>query len=134
MSVNQFGGIALMMNWYAEVPPPVPSLLWAGLPPTGPARITVSAGPMTSIVFANISTTTSPFRLLGGTYGMTATAAAWASGSVTLQILAADQLTWVTALTAFTANSFATVTVPNGIYRLLVASVANAYVSIQIVV
>jgi hypothetical protein len=133
MSVNQFGGV-ILMNWYAEVPPPVPSLLWAGLPPAGPAPITVSAGPMTSIVFTNISTTTSPFRLLGGTYGMTATAAAWASGSVTLQILAADQLTWVTALTAFTANSFATVTVPNGIYRLLVASVANAYVSIQIVV
>jgi hypothetical protein len=133
MSVNQFGDL-IVMNWYAEVPPPVPSLLWAGLPPTGPAPITVSAGPMTSIVFSNISATTSPFRLLGGTYGVTATAAAWASGSITLEILSADQLTWINVSTAFIANSFATVTVPNGIYRLLVASVANAYVSIQIVV
>jgi hypothetical protein len=133
MSVNQFGDL-IVMNWYAEVPPPVPSLLWAGLPPTGPAPITVSAGPMTSIVFSNISVTTSPFRLLGGTYGITATAATWASGTVTLQILSADQLTWINVSAAFTANSFATVTVPNGIYRVLVASVANAYVSIQIVV
>jgi hypothetical protein len=133
MSVNQFGDL-IVMNWWAEVPPPVPSLLWAGLPPTPPTPITVSAGPMTSIVFSNTSTTTSPFRLLGGTYGMTATAAAWANGSVTLEILAADRLTWITASSAFSANSFATVTVPNGIYRLLVASVANAYVSIQIVV
>jgi hypothetical protein len=124
----------LLMNWFAEPPPPVPSLLWAGLPPTGPAPITVTAGPMTSIVFSNISTTTSPFRLLAGTYGMTVTAAAWASGTITLEILSADQLTWINVSAAFTANSFATVTVPNGIYRVLVASVANAYVSIQIVV
>jgi hypothetical protein len=132
MSVNQFGGV-ILMNWYAEVPPPVPSLLWAGLPPTGPAPITVSAGPMTSIVFTNISASTSPFRLLAGTYGMSVSAT-WSSGSVTLQILSADQQTWITALTAFSINGFATVSVPNGIYRVNVTTATAVYASIQIVV
>jgi hypothetical protein len=133
--MSNLTGIQLMTWGYAEIPPPVASLLWAGTPPmTPPPVVVVSAGPMTSIVFTNISGSTSPFRLLGGTYGITCTAATWASGSVTLQILSADQVTWINASAAFSANSFATVTMPNGIYRLSVASVANAYVSIQIVV
>ena len=89
---------------------------------------------MTSLIFTNISASTSPFQLLGGTYGMTATAAAWASGSVTLQILSADQLTWINASTAFSANGFSTGHLVNGIYRVMVAGIANGYVSIQIVV
>lgn len=133
MSVNQFGGILVMNYLGSEVPPPVPSMFWAGLPPTPPAPVTVTAGALTSVVFSNIATSTAPFRLLGGSYGVIATASTW--GTLTLQILSADQLPWVTALTASSSNSFATsVILPNGIYRLAVSSVANAYVSIQIVV
>jgi hypothetical protein len=130
---NNLTGIQLMTWGYAEIPAPVASLLWAGTPPTPPTPITVSAGPMTSIVFTNISASTSPFRLVAGTYGMWVTAT-WSSGSVTLQILSADQLTWVTALTAFSANSFATVSLPNGIYRVNVTSATAVYASLQIVV
>jgi hypothetical protein len=132
--MSNLTGIQLMTWGYAEIPPPVASLLWAGTPPMTPPPVVVTAGPMTSIVFTNISGSTSPFRLLGGQYGITCTAATWASGSVTLQILSADQVTWVTALTAFSANSFATVSLPNGIYQINVLTATAVYASIQIVV
>jgi hypothetical protein len=85
------------------------------------------------VTFTNISASTSPFKLLAGTYGM-AVSATWSSGSVTLQVLSADQLTWITALTAFSANSLATATLPNGIYRINVATATAVYVALQIVV
>jgi hypothetical protein len=40
---------------------------------------------------------------------------------VTLQTLAADATTWLTALTAFAADGFAVVDLPPGQYRVAVA-------------
>jgi hypothetical protein len=120
---------------YAEQPAPVPSWFSFGTPPTGPVPITVpiDTQPSTTLTFSSIAASTSPFRLLAGQYGIVVSAT-WNSGSVTLQVLSADNLTWVTALTAFSVNGYATVSVPNGIYRVNVATATAVFVSLQIVV
>ena len=124
MAVLESTGLTSYLH--AEVPPPVPSLFWAGVPPTGPAPITVPAGRLPRSSFSNISGLYSAVSATGCHYGMWVTAT-WSSGSVTLQILSADQFTWVIVLTAFTANSFATV--PR--YRVNVATATAVYASLQ---
>jgi hypothetical protein len=76
--------------------------------------------------WSNISATPATFALRGGLYGLTVMAT-WGGGSVTLQRLAKDGSTYVTALTAFTANGYATVQLPSGTYKLTVASVSGIY-------
>ena len=83
-----------------------------------------------SQTFTNISADTEVFNLAGGKYGMSAVAT-WESGSVTLQILAADETTWLTAATPFTANGFETADLPPGQYRFHVASATAVYVAIN---
>lgn len=79
--------------------------------------------------FENISATTAAFILKGGLYGVTANAT-WGGGSVTLQRLAADGSTYVTCLTAITADGYATVSLPPGTYKLAVATASAIYVDI----
>ena len=81
------------------------------------------------ISFSNISATPTAFLLRGGLYGVTAMAT-WGGGSVTLQRLAADGTTYITVLTAFAANGYATVSLPDGTYRLLVATSTAIYLDI----
>ena len=82
-----------------------------------------------SRTFSNISATPAVFALSGGLYAITAKAT-WGGGSVTLQRLAFDGTTYVTCLTAITADSYATVNLPPGTYKLLVATSTAIYVDI----
>lgn len=79
--------------------------------------------------FSNITETPAAFTLRGGLYAVTVMAT-WGGGSVTLQRLAADATTYVTVVAAFTANSFVTVSLPPGTYRLLVATSTAIYVDV----
>jgi hypothetical protein len=80
-------------------------------------------------VFSNISATPAVFTLRGGQYGVTAKAT-WGGGSVTLQRLSVDGTTYVTCLTAFSADGYAVVSLPSGTYKLLVATASAIYVDI----
>jgi hypothetical protein len=57
--------------------------------------------------------------LLGGTYGMTCLASTY--GTVTLQMLAADWATWLTAMAAFATNGYESADLPAGTYRAALA-------------
>lgn len=81
-----------------------------------------------SQTFSNISATTSAFTLRGGMYAVTITATGY--GTVTLQRRAADNSTYVTALTAFAADGLQTSILPPGTYRLAVSSATAIYVDI----
>lgn len=80
-------------------------------------------------IFSNISATTAAFSLEAGNYGVTAKAT-WGGGSLTLQRLSADNSTYVTCLTAFTADGYATVLLPAGTYKFTVATASAIYVDI----
>ena len=72
------------------------------------------------VVFSNIAATTSAFALTGGVYGVKVKASTY--GTVTLQVLLDDGVTYVTALTAFSADGFnGNVSLPPGSYRFAVA-------------
>lgn len=79
--------------------------------------------------FTNIAATTASFALRGGQYAVDVIAT-FGGGSVTLQKLAADGSTYVTALTAFTAAGYATVNLPSGTYRVAIATATAAYVQV----
>lgn len=80
--------------------------------------------------FENISATTGQFAIGGGRFGITAHAGDWGSGSLTLEILAEDKISWVTAATAITVDGTALVDLPPGIYRWAVASATGLYVNL----
>lgn len=67
--------------------------------------------------------------LRGGNYGVTAKAA-WGGGSVTLQRLSPDNTTYITVMTAFTADGYQNANLPGGTYRLLVATATAIYVDV----
>lgn len=79
--------------------------------------------------FSNISATPTSFTLRGGNYGVTVSAT-FGGGSVTLQRLAADNATYVTCLTAFTAAGYASVNLPSGTYRLAIATATAVYADV----
>ena len=81
-----------------------------------------------SQVFSNISGNTAGFTLRGGQYGVTCIGTGF--GTVTLQKQADDASTWVTALTAFSANGYASVYLPAGTYRFAVATTTAVYASV----
>lgn len=84
--------------------------------------------------FKNISATTSTFTLRGGNYAVTAHAT-WNSGTLALQRQAADAATMVTAMTAFSADGYATANLPSGTYQFTVTgSPSGIYVDITSVV
>ncbi|MCK1706119.1 hypothetical protein IVA86_33140 [Bradyrhizobium sp. 146] len=82
-----------------------------------------------TVTYSNISATTAAFSLKGGVYGITATGT-WGGGSLTLQRLAFNGSTYVTALTAIAADGYTTVTLPPGTYKLAVATATAVYVDI----
>jgi hypothetical protein len=79
--------------------------------------------------FSNISATTAAFKLEGGQYTATVSAT-WNAGSVTLQTLSADGSTWLTAMTAFSANGIASAVLPAGQYRFAITSATAVYATI----
>ena len=78
---------------------------------------------------SDASATSDPFALKGGLYGVDVSAT-FGGGSVTLQRLAPDGSTYVTALTAFTAAGYKTASLPPGTYRVSIATASAVYVSI----
>jgi hypothetical protein len=85
------------------------------------------------VSFPNISATPASFTLRGGCYGVTANAN-WGGGSVTLQRLSLDGSTYVTVMTAFSADGYASANLPGGTYRLLVATATAIYVDVTSIV
>jgi hypothetical protein len=75
---------------------------------------------------SNASSNSATFQLLGGLYGITATAT-WSSGSVTLEMLGPDGSTFVTAATAFSANGYETAYLPPGTYKWVIATATAVY-------
>jgi len=67
----------------------------------------------------NISATSASFGLAGGRYFLKVIGSSF--GTVTLQALADDATTWVTAATAFSANGAAAVDLGPGTYRWALA-------------
>ncbi len=85
------------------------------------------------VSFSNISATPATFTLRGGCYGVMAKAT-WGGGSVTLQRLSVDGTTYVTVLTAFAADGYASLNLPGGTYRFLVVTSTAIYVEIVSIV
>ncbi len=78
----------------------------------------------------NISATTAAFTLIGGLYGVDVVAN-FGGGSVKLQRVAGDGSSLVSVGADFTANGYATVSLPPGSYRLNVATATGVYVQIR---
>jgi len=76
--------------------------------------------------FSNISANTAAFTLRGGNYGLTCHAT-WGGGNVALQRLAPDGSTYVTVITALTADGYASANLPSGTYRLAVTTSTGVY-------
>jgi hypothetical protein len=69
--------------------------------------------------FSNIGATTAAFHLQGGKYGVTCKASTY--GTVTLQVLAADGATYLSAMTTFSADGYAAVDLVEGTYKVAIA-------------
>lgn len=83
-------------------------------------------------VLSNLSSANdqTPFTLGGGLYGVDYMGT-WGGGSATLEKLAADGSTYVTAATAFATNGYVTVNLPKGTYRVTVATATAVYIGIN---
>jgi hypothetical protein len=81
-------------------------------------------------VFKNISATTASFNLQGGRYAAVVVAT-WGGGNVALNVLAADGVTWVPVVTAWTANAFnGGLALPAGLYQVAVTTATAVYLSL----
>lgn len=80
-------------------------------------------------VDANIAATTAAFTLQGGRYALTVIGTI--TTSVTLQRLAADGSTYVTAATAFTAAGYQVSDLAQGTYRWAISSATGVYAEIE---
>lgn len=80
---------------------------------------------------SNISVTTASFILkFGGIFVMTTQGQGF--GSVTLQILGGDGVTWITAATAVTANGMSgPLSLPAGTYRFAISNATAVYVNLN---
>ncbi len=83
--------------------------------------------------FSNISATTAAFTLRGGNYGLTCHAT-WGGGNVALQRRSADGSTFVTVITALTADGYASANLPSGTYQLAVTTATGVYCDVTAVV
>ncbi len=81
------------------------------------------------VAFKNIAATPASFKLRGGSYGVQVQAT-FGGGSVTLQRLSQDGSTFITCLTAFSANGYASVNLPAGTYQLAIATATAVYADI----
>jgi hypothetical protein len=79
--------------------------------------------------FSNISAATAAFALRGGNYGITVHAT-FGGGSVVLQRLATDGVSWVNVITALTADGYANANLPSGTYRINVTTATAVYVDV----
>jgi hypothetical protein len=77
------------------------------------------------VVHSNISATPAAFTLRGGRYAIEIVAT-WSAGTATLQRLAADGSTYVTIITAFSANGTAISDLPEGTYQWLIGGSPTA--------
>ena len=73
------------------------------------------------VIFSGLSADTAAFSLLGGRYGV-GVSATFGGGSITLKTLFPDGSTYVTCLTAFTAEGVAVVDLPPGTYKFVIAT------------
>jgi hypothetical protein len=80
---------------------------------------------LTLITWSNLSATPAAFILPGGLYGLTVMGTGF--GTVTLKRLAADGTTYVTCLTAFSANGYQSAYLPSGTYELVIATTTAVY-------
>ena len=88
------------------------------VPPKTSARI-----PGQYVRFQNLGTgTTTATYLVGGQYGITWRSTSWGGGSVQLQVLAADDITFVNAAVAATADGTSLVLIPSGYYLFVVTT------------
>jgi hypothetical protein len=83
-----------------------------------------------SQTFTNVSTTQT-FSLTQGVYAVTVSAT-FNSGSVTLQQLSPDGVTFVTVLPAFTAKKYAVIALPAGQYQLAITGATAVFAEIAI--
>jgi hypothetical protein len=86
------------------------------------------ANSRTILTFSNISATPTAFILRGGLYGVTVMGTGF--GTVTVKRLAPDGTTYVTVMTAFSANGYASAYLPSGTYELVIASTTAVYADI----
>jgi hypothetical protein len=83
--------------------------------------------PTESVAFSNISTTTSPFTLKGGTYSFIMRATSYGT-TVQLQTLAPDGSTWVNAAANVTADGTNTYSnLPPGQYRINISGATGLF-------
>jgi len=76
--------------------------------------------------FSNISANTASFTLRGGNYGLTCHAT-FGGGNIALQRLAPDAATFVTVITALSADGYASANLPSGTYRLAITTATAVY-------
>jgi hypothetical protein len=89
----------------------------------------MSATAVEAVTFKNISASTAAFALRGGKYAVVANATG--TGSMGLQMLAADGSTFVPAHTAFVAvTGFTTVDLPPGSYKFVMTGFTAVFASI----
>jgi hypothetical protein len=89
----------------------------------------MSATAVEAIVFKNIGASSAAFALRGGKYAIVANATG--TGTMGLQMLGADGLTFVPAHAAFVAvTGFATVDLPPGSYKFVLATFTAVFASI----
>lgn len=84
-------------------------------------------------VFQNVAATQGPINLLPGQYGFTVHSGTWGGGSVSLQRQAADGVTWI-SVQSFTADGFAVVNVPGGVYQVAIVTATGVYADVAPVV
>jgi hypothetical protein len=85
--------------------------------------------PPDGATFKNISATTAAFELQGGTYGVFVTAT-WGGGNVALNGVGPDGSTLAPVMTALTANGYASVVIPAGMYKFAVTTATAVYASV----
>lgn len=93
------------------------------------AAITTRNQTFVSYAGAGQSTDSDPFELTAGIWAADFSAT-WGGGTVTLQKLAGDGSTYVTALTAWTANGTAFGYIPKGTYKLAITTATAVYVQL----
>lgn len=93
------------------------------------AAITTRNQTFVSYAGAGQTADSDAFELTGGTWAADFSAT-WGGGTVTLQKLAGDGSTYVTAMTAWTANGTALGYLPKGTYKIAIATATAVYVQL----